>query len=133
MPNRKPHAGDKQPVRPYWLPAATSLESLPPEVQDLFRYVVEPAYEELVINCGDALERSVGTCLVQLLWELGLEQLAAGAAVDPRRLVSAVETLSARRDERLRLIGKKMQVAQMLVKLRELGERLDLPYPGPVS
>src|SRR5690242_1829243 len=122
--------------RPFFLPAGLALEDFPLPVQLAIQDIIQPAYQELVLQAPNALERSAGSAFVFLgLMEL-LEEFDIGEEV-ARRLGQAPHAgKPARCDDALnrclRIISAKERAGVFLVRLRtHRAKRLPTPpYPG---
>lgn len=78
------HKNVKQPtsVRPFFLSAEVNYDRLPDSFKSAFTNIVEPLYQELVLEAPNALERAGGSSFVFWLTEEILRQLAAGHGMD---------------------------------------------------
>jgi hypothetical protein len=110
--------------RPLWAPEDADLSVVPPEVQQAITELIEPTYQEFVVEAADGLEKSIGISLTHLLWLELLEQF------DMKRQyvqVDAVLNLPGNRHEsiaqHLRLVESKVRVGYFLVRIRELAEQ----------
>lgn len=54
--------------RPLWIPAGLDFATLDPRLQKAILEIVDPCYEELVLQAATALERSSGLTYVHVLW-----------------------------------------------------------------
>ena len=78
------HKNAKQPtsVRPFFLSADVNYDRLPDSFKSAFTNIIEPLYQELVLEAPNALERAGGSAFVFWLTEEILRQLAAGHGMD---------------------------------------------------
>lgn len=78
------HKNARQPtsVRPFFLSADVNYDRLPESFKSAFTAVIEPLYQELVIEAPNALERAGGSAFVFWLTEEVLRQLTAGHGMD---------------------------------------------------
>jgi hypothetical protein len=69
-----------------WVPPGFNIKTLGPRVQQALAEVVNPVYEQLVLQPSDSLERSTGLTHLYLLWEEMLHhfQVAESYSNDPR-------------------------------------------------
>lgn len=109
-------------VRPYFLPENIDFDTLPEPVKVAFAAIVEPAYSELVLAAGNALERSMGASFVFLLaeevlnhFEIGRQMDLSQTQVDADR--EAREKAMARY---LKLLGAKTSALNALIRVRNL-------------
>jgi len=110
---------------PLWAPDGVDLEVVPPEIKQAIAELVQPIYEQFVVNASDALEKSIGITISHLLWLEILEQL------DIKReyiQIEAVLNISHNRPEmierHLRLIDSKLRIGYFLLRIKELQNRL---------
>jgi hypothetical protein len=110
---------------PLWAPDGVDLEVVPPKIQQAVSELIQPIYEQFVINASDGLEKSLGITITHLLWLEILEQF------DIKReyvQVEAVLNISHNRpemiDRHLRLIDSKLRIGYFLVRIKELRSRL---------
>ncbi len=122
------------PRTPLWAPSGVDLEGVPAEVRQAIAQVIQPAYEQFVLNTADGMERWIGDTLVHLLWLELLHQF------DLKRdyiLFAAVPELSRTPQSEityhLRLIESKMKIGGFLLRLRETRERLGDQGHWPVA
>lgn len=109
-------------VRPYFLPEGVDFDTLPEAVKVAFETIVEPAYGELVLGAGNALERSMGATFTFLLAEELLNHFEIGHKMD-----LAQKQLDADREARdkamaryLKLLGAKNSALRALIRIRQL-------------
>jgi len=109
-------------VRPYFLPQSVDFDSLPEAVKVAIETIVEPAYSELVLAAGNALERSMGASFVFLLaeevlnhFEIGRQMNLSQTQVDVDR--EAREKAMARC---LKLLSAKHSALHALIRVRNL-------------
>ena len=96
---------------PYWLVAGDLWNHLPPAMCQAVVEILTPAYQRLVRDASDELERSAGITLIHLLWLEISEQLNMASVVADRDSILAVindpDTLIA---QHLRLVTAKRHV-----------------------
>lgn len=87
--------------------------------------VIEPAYEQFVLQSMDGLERWIGSTLVHLLWLETLHQL------DLKReygVMACIPELARVQESeialQLRLVESKMKIGGFLLRIREARQRL---------
>ena len=114
--------------RPYWIPPDLDLASLPRAFQLSISEILNPAYQELVLEAQDALERATGVSFVHLLWLELLDQFAL--AKDVSSTLKSTTSISDDRlrsiDRLLRLVGAKQKAASFLVRLKNMRQSGDL-------
>jgi len=114
----------RDPGLPPWLPDGSTLDIIPAELRDAVVQLVNPAYQQFVVEASDALERMIGFSLVHLLWLEILEQFEMRREYQD---VTAVLGLAAGTEgainDHLRLIDAKLRAGSFLVRLRELRHR----------
>jgi hypothetical protein len=118
---------------PLWAPGGVDLKIVPSEVQQAARQLIQPLYNQFVLNSSDPLEKSLGVTISHLLWLEILEQF------DMKReytQVNAVLNLPGDRhetiDRHLRLIDSKLRVGYFLTRIREQQKRLAQISPLPL-
>lgn len=118
------------PSRPYWIPDGIDFEALPNALQLAITGIVNPAYQELVLEAADALARSAGTTLVHLLWLELLQQFELGNQLEnlvrPNHGCAACADMIA---QHLRLVGAKQHTAQFLLRLKVFHEKYAAGLP----
>ena len=109
---------------PLWVPHGIDLRVVPEEVQNAAAELVQPLYDQFVINASDCMEKSLGVTITHLLWLEILEQF------DLKReytQIQAVLDIPGNRqdmiDRHLRLIDSKLRVGYFLIRIRELAKR----------
>lgn len=111
--------------RPYFVPADLDYDSLPEAVRIAVDELVQPAYNQLVLQTSTALERSAGATYVCLLFLELLDQFDLGSQVAYR--VSQRAESAAPRDDALnrymRLAGSKERAGLFLLRIRSLRGR----------
>jgi hypothetical protein len=86
--------------------------------------IVNPAYQELVLGAGDALERSAGATHVHLLWLELLHQLALGNQLE--NLLRSNHGFAAQADriaQHLRLAAAKQQAGSFLLRIQAVQDK----------
>lgn len=107
-------------VRPYFVPDGVEWDALPPGLRVALEALVAPAYQELVVDARNALERSAGSSLTFLLVQEILEQFSITADVD---LTAVQKNFPARRQEmdpHLRLLNAKQKIANFIQRMAEV-------------
>jgi hypothetical protein len=110
---------------PVWSPQGVDLDRVPPEIRQAITELIQPVYEQYVLQSKDALEKSLGASMAHLLWLEVLDQ------VDIRREyinVDAVVHVTINRpamvERHLRLLGSKLKITHFLLRLNELRTRM---------
>jgi hypothetical protein len=106
---------------PYWLPAGDLWDRLPAAMRQAVVDILAPAYQRLVLQVADDLERSTGITLVHLMWLEISDQLRLAETVAEREsFVAAVgdERPEEMIAEHLHLVAAKNATSELLVKLR---------------
>jgi hypothetical protein len=139
--NREP-TKEKMPAAPtpVWAPDGVDLKFVPDEVRRAVADVVQPAYEQLVLDVDDPLEKTIGVTVSHLLW---LEILQQADLKREYTKITAVLGLSddhhAAIDQHLRIIDAKVKLGYLLARLRDQRRLapdhppapLPLPSPAP--
>lgn len=107
--------------RPYFLPPDLDLETLPAGVRAALEAIVQPAYEELVVQAPTALDRSAGMSLVFLQVQELIEQFERG-----RQMTLGLQGRDSGGESRdedlqryLRVIGAKDRAANFILRVRQ--------------
>jgi len=110
---------------PIWAPDGVDLKVVPPEIRQAIAQLIQPIYEQFVVNASDGLEKSLGITITHLLWLEILEQL------DIKReyvQIEAVLHITHNRpemiDRHLRLLDSKLRFGYFLLRIKELQQRL---------
>lgn len=61
--------------QPYWVPAGDEYDHLPNDLKQAVVQVINPVYEQLVLQAAPGLAQSTGLTIVHLMWLETLEQL----------------------------------------------------------
>jgi hypothetical protein len=95
--------------------------------------IVNPTYEELVVNPESGLERSTGLTVVHLLWLEIMDQIELGSDLTRGQCAARSEERSKLIDAHLRLVGAKGKGAAILIRLSDFRQKWGhLPgQPGP--
>jgi hypothetical protein len=116
---------------PLWSPQGADLNLVPPEIRQAITELIQPLYEQYVLNAKDALEKSLGASMAHILWLEVLDQF------DIRReyiQFDAVMDMTMNRpamiERHLRLLGSKLQMGYFLVRIKELRNRM-AQHPDP--
>jgi hypothetical protein len=122
--------------RPFWIPTNVQFDSLPQALQAAIIEIVNPAYQELVLEAPSPLEKAAGLSLVHLLWLEIVEQYDLGRAM--ARMLPRGESSAAHQEaigRHLRLVGVKERFGKFVLQLRAWQEkshgRFGLPGAGP--
>ena len=111
----------REPGRPLWMPDGEDLELLPPEVRQAAAEIVQPAYDELVLQAGTGMERSLGALVVHLLWLEILDQFDIKKEYDTYVLKLGLPGNRKHAiDQYLKLLDAKLRVGNFMIRLREL-------------
>ena len=115
--------------RPYWIPAGLDIDLLPDGAQAAIEGILQPAYEDMVVNAPTSLERATGVTLVHLMWLEMIDQLFLNA--DTIASSFYVEGSAKRQqviDRHLKLIGAKTSISKFLLRLRGLGKKESMEH-----
>jgi hypothetical protein len=120
---------------PIWAPDAADLDVVPPEVQQAITDLLQPFYEQYVVNASDGMEKSLGITVVHLLWLELLEQFdIRNEYITIEAVLHTTHDRPEMIDRHLRLIDSKLRVGYFLLRLKELKQQLavrpQLPYPA---
>ena len=114
-------------IRPYFLSPELDWASLPSSVQSVIASLIEPAYQELVLNAATAFERLAGSAVVFLATVEIVEQLVIG-----RELIdSAGDLVPPGADAMIRALrvrSAREKADRLLLQIRRLPRR---PSPSP--
>ena len=111
-------AGDSPP--PVWLPTGEHLARVPETVRRACIQQVQPFYDEYVARSTDPVERILSATVAHLTWLEILDQYEQRR--ECAKIDAVVETDSQRYviiEQHLRLIDRKLKVANFLLRLRE--------------
>jgi hypothetical protein len=120
------------------VPAGEAWDALPQGVRRAVGEVLAPAFQRLVVEAPDELERSAGITFVHLMWLEVCDQAAMSEIVGDRKAVYAsVEEPEEAVARHLHLVAAKNSTGELLMKLRMVRETLEreerlMAIPGPV-
>jgi hypothetical protein len=118
--------------RPFWVPTGVKFDALPRALQAAIAEVLNPLYEQTVLEAPTALERAAALTHVHLQWLELLEQYDLGRAMAP--LVAKGESTSTHREgiaRHLRLAGAKERSGKFLLQVQGF-KRKKPPNNGPL-
>ena len=120
--------------RPAWLPSDQDLQRVEPGLQLAIRDIILPAYEQLVLQADDTLQRSLGMTIVHLMWlevldQLNLKRQYAKFCLLPQMGYDVAHEV----DRHLRLIDAKMKLTKLLLRIRALRPADPAQDPAPVA
>jgi hypothetical protein len=107
--------------RPFWLPASVKFDTLPKPLQAAILEILNPAYQELILEAPTPLEKATGLTFVHLLWLELVEQYDLGQAMGP--LVARGGSTAKKQKaigRHLRLTGAKEKFGKFLLRVRTL-------------
>ncbi len=129
---RSPQPTDSS--RPAWLPSDQDLQRVEPGLQQAIRDIILPAYEQLVLQADDTLQRSLGMTIVHLMWLEVLDQLNLKRQYAQFcRLPQMGYDVAHEVDRHLRLIDAKMKLTKLLLRIRALRPADPAQDPAPVA
>jgi hypothetical protein len=117
---RKPRRQQSLVPRPHWVPLGFDFDSLPEQLKISLVEFVNPAYEQLVLQAADALERATGLSLIYLLWIELLNQLHLGESYTQDHLIRSITAYQECVDRNLEISEAKAKQTYVLLRLREL-------------
>jgi hypothetical protein len=120
--------------RPVWIPPGVDFDKLSPEVQGVLVDLIGPAYQDLVEDAPDGLQRTVGFSYVQMAWLELVQALALNAEFGPslpKRTLSALYHKPI--EQYLRLVSAKDKVAKFLREIQKYKEKLGHRSPSPCT
>jgi len=126
---------------PYWIPRDSAWAMLSGTTRQAVTQILAPAYRQLVLEAQGEVERSVGITLVHLMWlEICGQIPLAEAVAEPLLAVIQTGDPEVMVTRHLHLVAAKCQTAELLSKVRMVGEVLRrgavaappyLPAPQP--
>ena len=120
----------RNPDAPHWIPAGNRWNEMPEKIRQAVSRILAPAYRRFVLDAPGELERSIGLTLVHLMWLEVCDQVKmAVVGADPNSLDAVLSSPENMIDRHLRLTTVKCQTAELLMKLRMLGEMLQARRP----
>lgn len=111
---------------PHWMPRGISRKLLPREVRADIATLVNPIYEELVLNAKSGLAKSTGLTIVHLMWLEILDQIKLSPQSDEEDLdldfvgESAPHTREHDIERHLRLVQSKLKASDLLLRMEQL-------------
>jgi hypothetical protein len=134
-PARPKKRGDaaipRDPDAPHWIPSGRRWDEMPENIRQTVSRLLAPAYRRFVLDAPGELERSMGLTLVHLMWlEVCDQAKMAVVGADPQSLDAVLNSPEDMLDRHLRLTAVKCQTAELLMKLRMLGDMLGRPPRG---
>jgi hypothetical protein len=116
---------ERAPDLPYWIPRAAGWNVLSVATQRAVSEIIIPAYRQLVLEARGEVERSVGITLVHLMWlEICAQIPMAPAVSDKWAAMAMAEDPDVLITRHLHLVAAKCQTAELLSKVRMVGEML---------
>jgi hypothetical protein len=120
---------------PRWIPPGIEFNSFPHEMQIAIAQIVNPIYEQLVLQADDSLEKSTGMTIVYLLWMEIFNQYQLGQEYIPDNFLRQAGQYEETFTRQLQLVEAKAKSSYILVRLREI-RRHSLPatptFPFPL-
>jgi hypothetical protein len=117
--------------RPFWIPDTVRFDALPEAVRAAIIEIVNPAYQELVLEATGALEKAAGLSFVHTLWLEIVEQYEIGKGM--AHMLPRGESSVTHRDaigRHLRLLGAKEKFGKFLLQIQAVREKCDRGF-GP--
>ena len=119
--------------RPIWIPLGEGADCVSPEVRHAAVSLIQPFFDEHVANSDSSIERMLAASLVYLMWNEVLEhhERKREQAL-PESGPGPAEPRGAIIDRQLKVIDRKLRIAQFLLKLRQkqaAGEGSGRPSP----
>lgn len=108
---------DPGPVQPYWIPAGVDVDDWSPELRAIVAGVINPAYDELVLQATPGLAQSTGITAVHLLWLEILDHLEFSRQGLSGRPTGDAATRAAELSRHLRLVHSKLKASELLHRL----------------
>jgi hypothetical protein len=122
------------PLRPLWVPEGVRVEDLPPTVQAAVAEIINPLYQELVLEAPSALLRLCGLQIAHMAWLIvvGQRDLAA-ARTAAEREERDVPAFYKALERHLRAVKMSDTLTKTVMQLRQHEEtrvfRDELPLP----
>lgn len=120
---KRPYVRDSE---PHWMPRGVNRKLLPREVRADIATLVNPIYEELVLNAKSALAKSTGLTIVHLLWLEILDQINLSPQSDEEDFEvdflsqSAFNTRKREIERHLRLVHSKLKASELWLRIEQL-------------
>jgi hypothetical protein len=123
---QEPHSPQPCPQNvPIWAPDGVDLKVVPPEVRQAIAELIQPFYEQFVLNASEGLEKSLGITLTHILWLEILEQLEIKLEyIQIEAVLNITHNRPQMIDRHLKLIGSKRRFGYFLLRIKELQKRL---------
>lgn len=119
---------------PRWVPPGVQFDMLERSMQLALVEVVEPLYEELVLQVSDPLERSTGLTIVHIVWLEIVDQHEMGR--DYSQISAVLGIASPERSDmiaqHLRIVDSKVRTGQFLMQIRQFQARHFNPPAMPL-
>jgi hypothetical protein len=112
--------------RPYWLPPEVDAILLPSELKVAIVDILQPAYQKLVLQVSDPLEKALGVSAVHLLWLVLAGQVELG-----KRMLGTTGTRGRTEpcweliDRHLRVTHAQAKFTDLLHRMKTYKEKLD--------
>ena len=120
---QQPH--ERGPAIPPWLPRDYRWSHIPPETRHRILHILAPAYQQIVIEAPNEIERSIGTTFVHLMWLEICDQAKMATAVADPTCLDAIRQDPNAIERHLRLVGVKCKTATLLLKIQSLRQTID--------
>lgn len=118
-------------ARPLFIPPGVDWEALPEELQQAISALVNPAYQNLVLEARSGLEQSTGLTLVHLLWLEILDQIQLGqlllAADSADSADCGAESRARAIAQHLKLVQAKLKAGSFVLRLEEFEQKWGRP------
>ena len=117
---------ERGPEIPHWLPRDHRWSAIPPDIRQNILRILAPAYQQIVTEAPNEIERSVGATFVHLMWlEMCDQAKMATAVADPTGLDAVLQNPNEMIDRHLRLVGVKCKTAALLIKIQSLRQTVE--------
>lgn len=112
-------------VNPYWLPPGVDYQSLSEGIKTAVREILTPAYQQLVRQAPDELERAAGLSLVHLMWlEICDQSRLSRVVAESDPTMDILNEPAEKIAKHLQLVAAKSYIAQLLARLRVIRSTL---------
>ncbi len=111
-------------TRPLWIPDGVDFDALPKPLQCAVADIINPTYNELVLQAQTGLERSVGLTYTHLLWLAAIDMIEIARDMGPGlERGEGTDQHQKKIKRHLRLVGQKDRLAKFLLEAQKFYDR----------